>query len=49
MQGKVEKLEEKMINDLIEPATYRVCFAKLTREKAVLESQLMQLKKQIRA
>ncbi|HEY8968165.1 MAG TPA: recombinase zinc beta ribbon domain-containing protein, partial [Puia sp.] len=45
MQGKIEKLEEKMINDLIEPATYRVWFAKLSREKAVLESQLMQLQK----
>ena len=34
-----------MLNDLIEPATYQVWFAKLSREKAVIESQLSQLKK----
>ena len=41
---KIEKLEEKMINDEIEPKTYKVWFSKLNSQKAALENEILGLK-----
>jgi site-specific DNA recombinase len=42
---KIERLELKMINDEIEASTYKVWFTKLNSQKAVLENEIIELKK----
>jgi site-specific DNA recombinase len=42
---KIERLESKMINDEIEPSTYKGWFTKLNSQKAVLENEIIELKK----
>jgi site-specific DNA recombinase len=42
---KIERLEEKIVNDLIEPKTYKVWYARLNGEKSVLENDISALKK----
>jgi site-specific DNA recombinase len=44
VKGKIEKLEEKMINDEVEPITYKKWFAKLNGEKGSLEREVTELK-----
>ena len=34
---KIERLEKKIVNDIIEPKTYKFWYARLNREKGVLE------------
>jgi len=41
---KIERLEEKIVNDLIEPKTYKVWYARLNGEKSVLENEIAALK-----
>jgi site-specific DNA recombinase len=45
VKGKIEKLEERLINDEIEPITYKKWFAKLSAEKGVLETAIGNLAK----
>jgi site-specific DNA recombinase len=42
---QIERLEEKMIKDQIEASTYKVWFAKLSRQRGALETEIMNLKK----
>ena len=42
---KIERLEYKIINDEIEAKTYKVWFAKLSAQKAVLENEIVALRK----
>ena len=41
---KIERLEEKVVNDVIEPKTYKVWYARLNGEKSVLEREIAALK-----
>jgi len=45
LNTKIERLEYKMINDEIEASTYKVWFAKLSAQKAVLENEIIALRK----
>jgi len=45
LNTKIERLEYKMINDEIEASTYKVWFAKLNAQKAVLENEIIALRK----
>lgn len=44
LEGKIERLEEKMMNDEIEPNTYKKWFGKYAGEKAFLTSEIQKLK-----
>lgn len=41
---KIERLEEKVVNDVIEPKTYKVWYARLNGEKSALEREIAALK-----
>ena len=43
--AKIEKLEEKMLNDLIDPSTYKTWFARLSAERGALENEIIALKR----
>ena len=45
LNTKIERLEYKIINDEIEASTYKVWFAKLSAQKAVLENEIIALRK----
>ncbi len=45
VSGKIEKLEEKMINDQIDASTYKVWFSKLSAQRGALENEIIGLKK----
>jgi hypothetical protein len=38
---KIERLEYKIVNDEIEPKTYKVWYAKLNAQKGVLENEII--------
>ena len=42
---KIERLESKIVNDEIEPKTYKVWYAKLNAQKGVLENEIIALGK----
>jgi len=42
---KIEKLEEKMLNDVIDPSTYKTWFARLSAERGALENEIIALKR----
>ena len=44
MRTKIEKLEEKLINDQMEPVTYKKWTVKLAAEKGSLEMEMEAMK-----
>jgi site-specific DNA recombinase len=44
VEKKISKLEERVINDEIEPDTYKKYYRKCSSEKAVLKEELLHLK-----
>lgn len=42
---QIERLEEKMIKDEIDASTYKTWFAKLSRQRSTVETEIMNLKK----
>ena len=43
LNGKIERLEEKMVNDQISPCTYKVWFYKLNARRSVVENDIILL------
>ena len=46
IEAKIDGLEEKMVNDEIENATYKKWFKKFSVQKSILEAEIMELNKQ---